>query len=117
MEFNKSFTSLLNEEKQYCQALSTLIEVTFFIFLPKKGACLFIIIHFNTKKYLIPLRHRFFSGKEILKLEDITYIFSNIETIQEIHQSITAQLSAIQENNWPFLSGIGLVTQFSHILV
>jgi hypothetical protein len=49
------------------------------------------------------------SGKEVLKIEDISYIFSNCELILEQHQIILEQLQKIEANDWPLVRGVGKV--------
>ena len=60
--------------------------------------------------YLKPLRKRVVSGKEIIKQEDINYIFSNIEAIFLLHSQALGNFSDLIENHWPFTGHIGEVS-------
>ena len=46
-------------------------------------------------------------GKEVLKIEEISYVFSNIEVILEAHQNLLKKLKHIAETDWPHVRGVG----------
>jgi len=53
---------------------------------------------------LIPLRTKATSSGE---LQDVVAIFSNLETILEVHKSLYAGILEIQEHCWPVVQGLG----------
>jgi len=85
LTFNRVCTNVMDMEKAYIANLQSLVN-----------------------HYLQPLRARMAQGKDILRLEDISMIFSNVEVILESHLQNKRRLSSILER-WPFLSGIGQV--------
>lgn len=85
LTFNRLCTNVMDMEKAYIANLQALVN-----------------------HYLQPLRARMAQGKELLRLEEISMIFSNAEVILETHQQNKRRLSSLLER-WPFLSGIGKV--------
>lgn len=58
---------------------------------------------------MLPLRQKLLAGKEIIKLEEISYIFSCVETILEAHRKLLNKLEEIHCNDWPHCRGFGEV--------
>lgn len=56
---------------------------------------------------MIPLRQKVGAGKDILKLEELSYIFSNIESILEVHLKLLKKLENIYYKDWPLCGGVG----------
>lgn len=82
------FIELKTTEKQYIDKLTKIIQ-----------------------EYLIPLRSKTTDAEE---LKDIIAIFSNIETIVEVHQKLFKGLLHIQDEFWPVVKGLGhLFLKFS----
>ena len=64
---------------------------------------------FIKKEFLTPARQRLVSGKEVIRIEEVSYIFSNVELILEVHQQILDKLEKIYQNDWPSVRGVGRV--------
>lgn len=79
----KIFIGLLQSESNYIQNLKNAI-----------------------KNYLIPLRTK---ATESGELQDVITIFSNIETIVDIHTDIYNGMVNLQEESWPIIDGLGLL--------
>lgn len=85
LKFNKYVAQLISCEEKYVNRLKIL-----------------------NSRYLRPLRQRIAIGKEILKGEDLNYIFGNLPAIKDLHQTSLEKLKLLT-NNWPFVSGVGKV--------
>jgi len=83
VKFNATYISLIQIERKYIRSLELLLE-----------------------RYLTPLRNRITMNKEVMKLQDISYVFCNIETILELHQKKFSALDALSKS-WPTVTGVG----------
>ena len=80
-----SFHHLCNKEKDFVMSLATLIS-----------------------QYIVPLRVS--SDKHLKKINcDLSDLFSNIENILEVHQTILKTLYELPRDSWPSLNGLGNV--------
>jgi hypothetical protein len=50
-------------------------------------------------------------GKEVIRLEEMSYLFCNVEIILEIHQQNVRRLKALLDD-WPNIRGVGKVFIF-----
>lgn len=83
LHYNRIVIEILQREKKYISAIKMLVD-----------------------RFLTPIRVRMASGKEVLRLEEVSFIFCNIETILEEHTRNVRRLESIVDS-WPFPSGVG----------
>ena len=77
------FYELCDKEKRFVMNLATLVS-----------------------QYIVPLRVS--SDKQLKKISgDLTAVFSNVESILEVHQNLLKALYAVQRDQWPHLRGLG----------
>jgi len=81
MNIKVIFCDLIKTERQYITDLKSVI---------------------NT--YLVPCRAKATTSEEC---HDLVAVFSNIETILSVHQTLLREILHIQEFRWPFFNGLG----------
>jgi hypothetical protein len=85
MAYNRTFSMILDREKRYLTGLKMLVD-----------------------RFLTPIRARMVSGKEVLRLEEVSFIFCNVEVLLEEHKSNARRLESLLDL-WPFVKGVGKV--------
>jgi len=83
--YNTVFRRIVEREKRYIVQLRMLID-----------------------RFLVPIRARSASGKEVIRLEELTFLFCNVESITEEHSRNLRRLESLFDL-WPFVSNVGKV--------